>query len=231
MRLKETMSAAQKPTIKAASALHQTRTCKPADHCVKRGWRLVSILMGATALSACGAEPLSTESQNRLQQVFAEMDERRAIGVVQNLRFAGLYKGALTNHWQPELGEAINEAHYALGADGDYDLNTSAGASGFLRALSSYSSREDLVSGVSNTLPEFTQVRAVQTTTRFENGACLLDGGTYERNGERIEVTFSYSRDDGAIQSIWDGWPGGNTLLLLSIRTWYDRYVQPGEEP
>lgn len=170
----------------------------------------VVVLILSSLVTGCEAEPLSPETEQRLERVYRDLPERQAIGIIQNLRFTGLYSGPLEKGWRPEMALAINQVHHELDMfDGHYDLSSYAGANAFLADLSTGRIRERLINELSVTIPQFTQISPPETQAHFKEGQCRVGGGRYERNGERVDLTFTYEKMNGAVHMRWDGWPGG----------------------
>jgi hypothetical protein len=179
--------------------------------------RAVTALLVSVSLAGCEAEPLTPETADRLERVFANLPERDAIGVLQNLRMTGLYSGPIDMGWQPSVAEALNEVHFELDAfDGRYDLSTDAGANAFVTDMSSWRVRERLTEDLSIALPEYEQLVAPATDATFRNGECRVSGGRYSRNGELTELTFVYTRRAGEARLLTDGLPG-NVLIPMIV--------------
>lgn len=173
----------------------------------------------ALALSGCQAEPLSPQDEARLKRIFEEMPYDRLIGVIQNLRYGGLYQGELSPQWQPTLATAINEAHFQLDfVDGRYDLSTDSGASAFLQDLSQVAIRQRLATELMTEVPPFTVVAAPGTVARREGRKCIVSGGTYDRNGEELSIEFYQIGRQVGIEFNWDGWPSSNFPRYLTGR-------------
>lgn len=170
-------------------------------------------------LMACSSDPLTPEEAARLQRVYAEMPQQSAVGVIKNLRYAGLYKGGLETNWSTPLAEAINEAHFELDyINEDYDLGTDAGAASFLMALSEVPIRQRFVDELSTPLPEFSRTIAAQQQASVDGGKCVIELGEFSRSGERLHVTlYSYGRSQAGLEVIWDGLVGGVFPRVIAV--------------
>ncbi|KLE32403.1 hypothetical protein AAW00_13270 [Aurantiacibacter luteus] len=142
--------------------------------------------------------------------MYGDLDDNRALGVVQNLRYGGLYQGPTTRIWNPQLAQAINQAHFDLDfIDEAYNFETEAGMAGFVRSLSYANIRPRLASELSAAPPEFQLLASPAQAASVVDGQCEIDGGSYGRAGEQMQVTFWARGRNAGIRVQWDGWPGG----------------------
>lgn len=181
--------------------------------------RAVAIVATAFLVSGCEPEPLTPERAQRLETIYANMGQSAGIRVVQNLRYAGLYEGKTEAAWSPALAEAINKAHFAVDSvEGRYDLNTDSGASGFLDTLSTAAIRRELADGIAIEIATFEQFAPPSTEAMMEDGICYVGGGTYIRNGERLELAFYRTPGRQAGMSFtWDGLVGPAFPRFLAV--------------
>jgi hypothetical protein len=177
--------------------------------------RLASIgtVLVAALVAACEAPPLDPTTSARLERLYADLPERRAIGVIQNLRYVGLYDGSSDPVWSEALAQSLNQFHYRLdGFEGRYDLSTDAGAHAFLSDASGAYIRDRLTSDFMTGDRQFVMVRPPRSGSYVDRGACVVDGGSYALDGEVVELEFRYGRDLSTITIDWNGWPGGPTI-------------------
>lgn len=188
----------------------------------------VACLIGFVSLTGCDAEPLTPDQESRLERLFADLDDRSAAGVVQNLRYGGLYDGALTRAWSPQLAAAINQAHFDLDfVDERYDFESEAGMASFLSDLSYAGIRPRLAGELTVEPPSFKLAQAPARSAVIRDGRCEVNGGSYQRNGEQINVTFWAEGRDGGIDVTWNGWPNGVLPLITTFGSDDEKFPMP----
>ncbi|MEZ5708585.1 MAG: hypothetical protein R3E02_04250 [Blastomonas sp.] len=171
------------------------------------------------ALSACSAEPLTPEEEGTIKYVYMTLPDHQALAIKQNLRLTGLYSGELNADYTTELAEAINQVHFDLDLVEDrFQLDTEAGAAGFLQELASSSIRPSLINDLSVSPAEFAQIRPPGDTVERDGRECSIDGGSYSRNGEVVNLAFYKVNGQAGIELYWDGWPSSVFPQLLPVK-------------
>lgn len=187
---------------------------------IKLRIRDLALASGALlALSACSAEPLTPEEEGTIKYVYLTLPEHQALAIKQNLRLTGLYRGELNADYTPELAEAINQVHFDLDlVDDRFQLDTEAGVAGFLQELASSAIGPRLVDDLSVDPAQFVQVRAPGSAADREGSKCIVDGGSYSRNGEMVNLTFYKLQGQVGIELYWDGWPDVSFPRIIPVK-------------
>ncbi|MCR2834353.1 hypothetical protein [Parerythrobacter lacustris] len=121
--------------------------------------------------------------------------------------------------YAPELAQAINQGHFDLDlVEHRFQLDTEAGAAGFLQELASSANRPRLVDDLSVDRAQFVQTRVPGTVVEHEGSKSLVSGGSYSRNGEMVNLTFYKLQGQVGIELYWDGWPDVSFPRIIPVK-------------